>query len=143
MKLGWIAASGPGYQRALHRLEWIADTFLSVGTPVQCAASVLLGSRHEIQRQIRTRIAANLEHLKSLTAGSACRVLRVEAGWYATLQVPRTRSEEQWVLHLLGKGVIVQPGYFFDFESEAFLIVSLLTEPPVFRDGLQHILDAC
>lgn len=143
MKLGWIVASGPGHQEALHRLEWIADTFLSVGTPVQCAAPVLLEARHDIQRQIGKRTAKNLVYLQSAIAGTSCRVLRVEAGWYATLQVPRTRTEEQWVLYLLDRGVIVQPGYFFDFESEAFLILSLLTEPAVFQPGVQHILDAC
>jgi alanine-synthesizing transaminase len=143
MKLGWIVASGPGHQEALHRLEWIADTFLSVGTPVQCAAPVLLEARHDVQRQIRERTAENLAYLYSVAAGTPCRVLRVEAGWYATLQVPRTRSEEQWVLHLLSRAVIVQPGYFFDFDSEAFLILSLLTEPAVFRAGVRHILDAC
>jgi alanine-synthesizing transaminase len=143
MKLGWLVANGPGHQQALQRLEWIADTFLSVGTPVQCAAPALLEARHDVQGQIGKRTAKNLAYLQSAIAGTSCRVLRVEAGWYATVQVPRTRTEEQWALHLLDRGVIVQPGYFFDFESEAFLILSLLTEPVVFRAGVQHILDAC
>ena len=143
MKLGWIVASGPGRQTALQRLELIADTFLSVGTPVQCAAPALLGARHSIQAQIRDRVSDNLGYLNSVVTGTPYRVLRVEAGWYATLQVPRTRTEEQWVLNLLAGGVIVQPGYFFDFESEAFLILSLLTQPAVFRTGVQHILEAC
>jgi aspartate/methionine/tyrosine aminotransferase len=143
MKLGWIVASGPGHEQALHRLEWISDTFLSVGTPAQYAAPALLAARHSVQSQIRKRATENLAYLHSIVAGTPCRVLRVEAGWYATLQVPRTRSEEQWALHLLDRGVIVQPGYFFDFESEAFLILSLLTAPAVFRAGVRHILDAC
>ena len=39
LKLGWIAASGPGDQveEAIGRLEVISDTFLSVNTPVQVA----------------------------------------------------------------------------------------------------------
>jgi alanine-synthesizing transaminase len=41
MKLGWIVVSGPESLRtqAMERLEWIADTYLSVGTPVQYAAA--------------------------------------------------------------------------------------------------------
>jgi aspartate/methionine/tyrosine aminotransferase len=143
MKLGWIVAGGPRHPKALARLEWVADTFLSVGAPVQYAAPTLLEARYDIQRQIRERTTANLAYLRSAVANTACRALRVEAGWYATIQVPRSRTEEEWALHLLGNGVLVQPGYFFDFASEAFLIVSLLTESSVFRAGVQHILEAC
>jgi alanine-synthesizing transaminase len=143
MKLGWIVASGPGHEDALSRLEWIADTFLSVGTPVQCAAKSLLDVRHTVQRQIRQRTRANLAYLRNVVAGTPFRVLRVEAGWYAIVQVPKIRSEEAWVLELLQRGTLAQPGYFFDFESEAFLVISLLTEPAVVQEGFKHILDAC
>lgn len=143
MKLGWIVAQGPASRPALDKLEWISDTFLSVSTPVQLAAGPLLEARHTVQTQIRERTLANLFHLREATANSACRVLRTEGGWYATLQVPRVRSEEAWTLELLERGVLVQPGYFFDFEPEAFLVLSLLTETPVFAQGVRHILDAC
>jgi aspartate/methionine/tyrosine aminotransferase len=143
MKLGWIVASGPGHVEALDRLEWIADAFLSVGTPVQCAAPALLQAREGIQRSIKNRTAANLAYLHANVASSACRLLRVEGGWYATLQLPATKSEEEWTLQLLESGVLAQPGFFFDFESEAFLIVSLLTEQQVFEPGVRHILNAC
>jgi aspartate/methionine/tyrosine aminotransferase len=143
MKLGWIVASGPGHEEALDRLEWIADTFLSVGTPVQCAAPALLNARHGIQQAIRSRTAANLAYVRHRTVQTSCRILRVEGGWYATLQVPNTKSEEEWTLDLLEQGVLTQPGFFFDFDSEAFLVVSLLTEPKVFQHGIRHILSAC
>jgi aspartate/methionine/tyrosine aminotransferase len=143
MKLGWIAASGPGHEMALERLEWIADAFLSVGTPVQCAAPELLRARHSIQAQIRERTKRNLQVLRQTASHSAIRVLQVEGGWYATLHVPSTRSEEAWTLELLRGGVLVQPGFFFDFESEAYLVVSLLTEPDVFSHGVRYILGAC
>ena len=143
MKLGWIAASGPGHQTAVERMEWIADAFLSVGTPVQCAAPQLLEARHSIQTQIRQRTKLNLQLLRQTMSHSAVRVLQVEGGWYATLHVPRTRSEEAWILELLEGGVLVQPGFFFDYESEAYFVLSLLTEPDVFSHGVQYILGAC
>jgi alanine-synthesizing transaminase len=140
MKLGWIAASGPGAGEALHALELIADTYLSVGTPVQAALPDLLASSHTVRDAIRARMAANRARLDQALAGFAATVLPAEGGWYAVAQIPRTRSEEQWVLELLDKhNVLVQPGFFFDFESEAFLVLSLLPEPAVFDEGVRRL----
>jgi alanine-synthesizing transaminase len=143
MKLGWIVAGGPAATRAMafERLELIADTFLSVATPVQYATARLLDSGAELERQIRARTASNLVHLRKAVAGSPCGVLDVEGGWYATVRVPRTGSEEEWCLELLRQDdVLVQPGFFYDFEAEAFLVLSLLTEPVVFHEGLGRLL---
>jgi alanine-synthesizing transaminase len=86
-------------------------------------------------------VRANLECLRSMVGtGSSGEVLRVEGGWYATLRVPRTRTEEEWCLDLLEHdSTLVQPGFFYDFESEAFLIVSLLTETGKFREGVRRL----
>jgi alanine-synthesizing transaminase len=141
VKLGWIVASGPEHQKALERLEWIADTFLSVATPVQTALPRLLAMAEGVRAQIRQRTSANLELLRARTADSTANVLNVEAGWCAILQIPRTLTEEQWALGLLrDQDVLVQPGYFYDFESEAFLVVSLLTEASAFEQGIDRIL---
>ncbi|HUA85685.1 MAG TPA: pyridoxal phosphate-dependent aminotransferase [Bryobacteraceae bacterium] len=143
MKLGWIAACGPGSEAALERLELIADTYLSVATPVQVALPKLLGSA-VVREQIRERTRANLSFLRKVSRASAVQALNVEGGWYAVLQAPRTRSEEEWSLHLLGeRDVLVQPGFFFDFETEAFLVLSLLTPREIFEEGVRRILEAC
>lgn len=142
MKLGWIVASGPKELRAeaLRKLEWIADTYLSVGTPVQCAAAKLLRAGEEVARQIRERTAANLAWAREALAGSPAGILSLEGGWYATVQLPRIRSEEEWALDLLQRhDVLAQPGFFYDFETEAFLVVSLLTAEQVFREGLTSL----
>lgn len=142
MKLGWVVVSGPDAMRreALEKLEWIADTYLSVSTPVQCAASALLTAGEGVQSQIRQRSAQNLAFAGELLRDSPMNVLAVEGGWYITLQVPRVRSEEEWVLELLDRAdVLVQPGFFYDFSSEAFLVVSLLTDPEIFREGLTRV----
>jgi alanine-synthesizing transaminase len=144
MKLGWIVAGGPPAARAeaIEKLEFIADTYLSVGTPVQHAAPRLLELGQGVQEQIARRVRGNLDFLRSAVGGeSACGVLEVEGGWCATLQVPRIRREEEWALELLGEdNVLVQPGFFYDFESEAFLVVSLLTGPETFREGCRRLL---
>jgi alanine-synthesizing transaminase len=143
MKLGWIAAGGPASLRAaaVEKLELIADTFLSVSTPVQYAAARLLEAGSDLESQIRTRTAANLAHLRAVVAGSPCGILDVEGGWYATLRVPSTRTEEEWCLDLLERdNVLVQPGFFYDFEAEAYLVLSLLTQPEVFAEGVARLV---
>ncbi len=142
MKLGWMVASGPErpVRDALSRLELIADTYLSVGAPVQVALPHLLAMADKIARHIRGRVAANLTFLREAIGATAARLLNVEGGWYATLHMPRIRSEEDWAMGLLeNENVLVQPGYFYDFESEPFLVLSLLTEPPIFREGVQRL----
>jgi alanine-synthesizing transaminase len=144
MKLAWMVASGPGRETAMERLELIADTYLSVGSPVQVALPLLLASGASVRQQILNRTGSNLAKLQNwIGADSACRTLHVEGGWYAIIQVPRTRSEEEWALKLLAEqNVLVQPGFFFDFEAEAFLVVSLLTDPEVFEEGVRAMIGA-
>jgi alanine-synthesizing transaminase len=140
LKLGWMVVSGPQAEATMPRLELIADTYLSVATPVQAALPELLAATESVRDQIRLRTRANLACLRTCLAGSPAHVLHVEGGWYAVLQVPSTRSEEEWALELLGRhDVLVQPGFFYDFESEAYLVVSLLTPPDPFAEGLQRI----
>jgi aspartate/methionine/tyrosine aminotransferase len=143
MKLGWMVLGGPADVRAaaFERLELIADTYLSTSTPIQQGAPRLLKLRERFQRQLKTRLQRNLELLRNQTARTACNVLHVEGGWYATIAVPRTLSEEEWTLRLLDRdGVLLQPGYFFDFEAEAFLVASLLTREAVFAEGIQKLV---
>lgn len=140
MKLGWIVASGPGHEKALSALELIADTYLSVGAPVQVALPRLLELGESVRAQIAERVATNRRQLTEVLAGSPANVLASQGGWYAVVQVPRTRSEEEWCLTLLrDHQVLVQPGYFFDFESEAFLVVSLLTESGILAEGARRV----
>jgi aspartate/methionine/tyrosine aminotransferase len=144
MKLGWIVASGPGHEEALDRLELIADTYLSVATPVQVALPRLLEASAAVRAQILERTRANLALVRDMTRSSAARPLNVEGGWYAILHVPRTKTEEEWAMELLERhDVLVQPGFYFDFEAEAFLVLSLLTPEDVFAEGLQHMLQSC
>jgi hypothetical protein len=144
LKLGWIVTGGPAgdCRDAFERLELIADTYLSVSAPVQWAAPVLLGLRDLLQRQILGRVLANRAFLASqIGPTSPWSLLATEGGWYAILEAPRIHSEEEWVLNLLAEhNVLVQPGFFFDFEREAFLAISLLTPEDVFREGIRRIL---
>jgi alanine-synthesizing transaminase len=109
----------------------IADTYLSAGTPVQCALPSLLELRRPVQRQILDRLRGNLAVLKA----SSLRMLDIEAGWYAIL--PQPEGSE---LRLLREhDVLVQPGYFYDFENPGYIVLSLLTAPEIFREGIRRL----
>jgi alanine-synthesizing transaminase len=144
VKLGWMVVGGPASQRhaALSALELIADSFLSVSTPVQLALPDLLQSGGEVRAAIQRRTQGNLEALRRAASEfPAYDVLRVEGGWSAVIRVPATRSEERLVLDLLERErVLVHPGYFFDFRSEAFIVVSLLPPESIFRDAIARVL---
>ena len=147
VKLGWIGVLGPDdvALEAMRRLEVIADTYLSVGTPVQLALPEILAARGPIQSAIRARTAANLAALDaalaSLGAEASTRRLPVEGGWSAILEIPRTRDEDAWVqLFVREEGIIVHPGYFFDLPDEGFLVVSLLPPETTFRAAVASVL---
>ena len=144
MKLAWLVASGPEdvLSPALARLEVIADTYLSVSSPMALALPRLLEVRGAIQPQILQRVLGNLQILDdALIPGSPVTRLRSQGGWYAVLRVPRTRSDEDWAIDLLTRHhVFVHPGHFYDFETDGFLVLSLLPPPDKFREGIQKLL---
>ncbi|MCC6366154.1 MAG: pyridoxal phosphate-dependent aminotransferase [Bryobacterales bacterium] len=138
MKAGWMILDGPPKicREAGERLELIADTYLSVSTPVQHALPELLRLGDGVRRQILERLRGNLHWLRSM-----CGPLPVEGGWYAILQLPEGFDEHAFVLDLLDQDeVLVQPGYFYDFEVEGFLVLSLLAKPEEFREGVERLL---
>jgi alanine-synthesizing transaminase len=144
MKLGWIACGGDERRasEAIAGLEVVLDAYLSVGTPVQHALPDLLRAGALTADAIRNRTRTNLAHVRAAAAAraSTMTVLDVEGGWYATLRVPETRSDEEWALRLVEEdGVYVHPGYFFDMPRGAHLVVSLLTPERDLREGMTRI----
>jgi len=146
MKLAWIVTSGPDEQvsSALARLDVIADTYLSLNAPVQLAAPMLLEVRKNIQPLLIDRLRSNLAELdRQLAAQKECRRLEVEGGWYAVLRIPATKSDEELAVELLQKqSVLVHPGHFYDFVSAGYLVLSLITFPAVFHEGVSRVLEA-
>ena len=144
VKLAWTIVQGPVKERidALSRLELIADTFLSVNTPVQVAASDLFRRAATIRHAIQERVSRNLATARDVVRGyPACDLLSVEGGWSAVIRVPATRSEEALTLGLLQhEQVLVHPGFFFDFPHEAFVVVSLLPAEDMFGAAFERVL---
>ena len=145
MKVAWIATSGPAVEveAALARLEVVADTYLSMNAPIQWAVPALLEQRKTIQQQLLDRVFDNLAELDRQLAGQkTCQRLTVEGGWYAVLRVPVTQTDEELAVDLLRlKSVLVHPGHFYDFPSDGYLVLSLITPAGEFAEGIGRQLE--
>jgi len=144
MKLSWIVISGPEDQvdDAVKRLEVIADTYLSVNTPVQRALPFWLEKKDVIQEGMKQRIKANYEWLKKTVPSDAGEVLDTQAGWCAVLRLSEGIDEETFVLELLErKGVLVHPGFFFEFQQDPYVVISLIVPENRFREGVLLLLE--
>jgi alanine-synthesizing transaminase len=137
--------SGPEQEaeQAMARLEVIADTYLSMNAPIQWAVPILLEQRKGIQRQLLSRVQKNLVELDRQLAGQeACQRLHVEGGWNVVLRVPVTRSDEDLAIALVREqAVLVHPGHFYDFPSDGYLVLSLITPEAEFSEGIAKALE--
>jgi aspartate/methionine/tyrosine aminotransferase len=146
LKLGWMAFGGPAalVSAAMERVEIVGDTYLSVSTPVQVAVPSLLERGAAVRAQIADRVLRNDAELRRVAEDHpACRVLPVEGGWSAVVQVPAIEDDERTALALLERAdVLVHPGYFFDFPRDGFLVVSLIVEPGAFAAAVRRLFAA-
>jgi hypothetical protein len=144
VKLAWTIVSGPRalVDDALARLSIIADTYLSVSTPVQIAAERLIAAGVSVRAAIQQRLTKNLKTLRTAAAAyPTVTLLEPSGGWSVVIRVPAVVPEDELVLRLLADAaVLVHPGYFFDFDTEAYLVLSLLPDEAVFREGCARLL---
>ncbi len=147
LKLSWIVCSCPkSIKKEFYEgLEIIADTYLSVNTPVQVALADLFRVKDLIQTQIQSRITQNLDF--AITQFSNCSHIKSylpQGGWYLVVKIcDITIPEDELIIDLLNQtGVYVHPGSMFRFPGNNFyLILSLLPEENLFREGIQRIIE--
>lgn len=146
LKLAWMTLSGARslVEEARFRLEFLLDAYLSVSTPIQGALGAILDAALPTHEAIRRRISENYQRLRERLADTQVTPLTTQGGWSQVLQLPATRSDEEWALLLLQQhGVLVQPGWFYDFTRGAHVVISLLTPPDVLSEGCERLLGAC
>jgi aspartate/methionine/tyrosine aminotransferase len=144
LKLGWIHVGGPAADvaAAQARLDFIADAYLSVATPVQAAAPRLLEVGAGLRAQIHARLAENYAALAAVDWPAGFAALPHQAGWCALLRRPSAPDEELLARQLLDRaGVLAHPGYFFDFAEPGWHVLSLLPEPATFRSALTALCE--
>ena len=144
LKLSWIVVSGPADHAgdALERLAFVADNYLNVSTPVQLALPELMRLASPVYSAILERCRQNLTSLiGEIASVNGLSLLEPEGGWSACVRFPAVVGEEALALELIERDdLAVHPGYFFDFPTEGYLVVSLLPPPDVFRTGIRRLL---
>jgi len=145
MKVGWLLVRGPNAERAraLSRLHWIADTYLSVSAPVQEALPQLLRIGREIRYAIQRRMEANLSRIQEWrNLAPLVSLLPAEGGWSGIARLPLLHNDMEWCERFLREGSVwVQPGYFYDLRDDACIVVSLLTPQDVLEQGLSRMAE--
>jgi alanine-synthesizing transaminase len=120
----------------------IADTYLSLSSPVQWAFPELLAQRRNIQPQLQARARANWAQLETTAHGKPCEVLESEGGWYGILQTRAALPDEDLAIEIMQKAhVLVHPGHFYDFPSDEYLVVSLIVPTHQFEQGVARLVD--
>jgi aspartate/methionine/tyrosine aminotransferase len=146
LKLSWIVVGGSDDEaaEALDALEFVADNYLSVGTPIQEALPEILRRAEPVREAILARCRENLAAARAIVRElPALELLPPGGGWSVVLRFPRVMTEEALALELLEKhGVAIHPGYFFDFAAEGYVVASLLPPADVFTRGFRLVVDA-
>lgn len=144
-KVGWMALAGDEAEvdGALRRLEFVGDTFLSVATASQLLVPRILDDLGDFHRSVRVRTRENLATLRDrFDALSTCDIYPAEAGWYAVARLPGFVDPADWSLDLLeDSGVLVQPGFLYDFRRGSHIVLSLLPAKPEFTEGVDRLAD--
>jgi aspartate/methionine/tyrosine aminotransferase len=129
-------------REATARLDVIADTFLSVSTPLQLALASLLEVRKQMRPQILDRLGKNISTLDEFLSGQRLITrLPVQAGWYVSLRLPAHEPSEASALRLLeATGVYVHPGDFFGYSTPGIWVLSLLTPESTFHGAIPRLI---
>jgi alanine-synthesizing transaminase len=140
LKLAWMIVAGSGAPEALARLEILADAYLSVATPVQIALPRIFVTARETRDAIRERLARNRARAAAALARTPATLLRTDGGWQAVVRLPATRSDDDWAIDLLERrGVLVQPGWLYDFDGGPYAVISLLVPEVELAEGVAAI----
>lgn len=143
LKLGWVALNGPAYERYGARLELLNDTFLSCSSLIQHMLPALFDRGRPFVESMRSLIAANLDlALRLLAECDNIRLHLPDGGYYLFPEVLGWEDEEELVIALLERGVLVHPGYFYGYERGAHLMISCLTERERLAVGLGRLVSA-
>jgi alanine-synthesizing transaminase len=145
LKLGWIKVLGEkAWKReALDRLSWASDAYLSVnGLSSQMIEYGLLEKSQQRRDEISLRIKENHGILNQLLSEQNCiSTYQGRAGWMRVLSLPSIYEDEAWCLILLKHGILVQPGYFYDFHKSNLVVISLLPLTQDFSNGVKRLIE--
>ena len=140
LKLGWMAFYAPRerFEEIRAALEFVEDAYLSVSAPAQALGSALLKQSAAYESRVKERLLQNWQTLRDAFPAKYCP--DVLGGWYAVVRLGE--DDEDLTLRLLReKHVLVQPGFFFDFDEDGWVVISLLQEPALFKEAVRRMAD--
>ena len=140
LKLGWMAFYAPRekFEEIRAALEFVEDAYLSVSAPAQALGISLLAKAADYEALVRERLQENWNTLREAFPAKYCP--EVLGGWYAVVRLGE--DDEEITLRLLReKHVLVQPGFFFDFDEDGWVVISLLQEPATFKEAVRRMAD--
>ena len=138
LKLGWMAFYAPreNFEEIRAALEFVEDAYLSVSAPAQALGISLLPKAAAYESKVLDRLQQNWQTLREAFPSKYCP--EVLGGWYAVVRLGE--DDEELTLRLLReKHVLVQPGFFFDFDEDGWVVMSLLQDPSIFKEAIQRI----
>ena len=139
LKLGWMAFYAPreNFEEIRAALEFVEDAYLSVSAPAQALGISLLPKAAAYESKVLDRLQQNWQTLREAFPSKYCP--EVLGGWYAVVRLGE--DDEELTLRLLRKKhVLVQPGFFFDFDEDGWVVMSLLQDPAIFKEAIQRII---
>jgi aspartate/methionine/tyrosine aminotransferase len=145
LKLGWIALSPAATARYGERLEVLNDMFLGANTLTQSMLPALFAQAGPFIHSMCAQIRSNLDMaLQRLSAHSRIHAQPPDGGYYLFVSIDGWDNEEDLVLHLLERGVLVHPGFFYNYTRTAtpHLMISCLTAPDRLQAGLDIVVTA-
>ncbi len=141
VKLAWIWFDAPLIWRdeLWRAMEYVADAFLGVSSLAETIAPALLQQGEVFRNSLQERLLINKECLKLQLKKASITMPILQGGWYACFQIPNI-DDEAYCIQAMKRGVLAQPGFFFDFAEENWIVVSLLASPNDFSEGLNRLL---
>ena len=138
LKLGWMAFYAPreNFEEIRAALEFVEDAYLSVSAPAQALGASLLKLSEAYESKVLNRLQQNWQTLREAFPSKYCP--EVLGGWYAVVRLGD--DDEELTLRVLReKHVLVQPGFFFDFDEDGWVVMSLLQDPAIFKEAIERI----
>ncbi|NTW02136.1 MAG: pyridoxal phosphate-dependent aminotransferase [Oscillochloris sp.] len=139
MKLGWAALSKEARSFS-GRLELLNDTFLGANSLTQHMLPQLFAHGMPFVEAMVTRVQNNLDYAMATLEGHRYLHTRPpDGGYYLFPAVDGWEDEEALALYLIEHGVLVHPGFYYGDVPGIHLMISALTEPIAFHEGLDRL----
>lgn len=167
LKLSWIIATGPNKTQNIDELERSADTFLSCNLISQAMLPSILGGGAKFLKSFRKKVESNRNMaIQILNKSSQISFHQPQGGFYLFAKINPGKAEsmptadsptnakinpastsadsitdEQFVIKLMEQTCIfAHPGYFYDYDKEIFILISLLLPAKKLKSALNKIL---